>query len=181
MLNLQAAQLEAPEIKSALKDSQLRIQTMALLHEQLYRSQDLARIDFGEHVRELSESLMRFHAVRERAISLELEAVPLSVNLDTAIPLGLLANELITNALKHAYVGRTSGRLLIELAREGSRISLRVADDGIGFPPDFSFDTGKKMGTTLVRALTRQMRGTIEVTRGELNAVQLRIPASEVI
>src|SRR6201999_4260236 len=100
-----------------VQDSHTRIQTMALIHDRLYQAENLASIDFGAHLRQLSDMLLRIFGGQDRHIRLELALDTIALNLDAAIPLGLVANELITNALKHAFIGRRTGTLWVSLTR----------------------------------------------------------------
>ncbi len=176
ILRLQSAQADSPEVSGMVEDAQARIQAMALIHDGLYRSQNLASIDFGAHLRELSAVLFRIFGRPEQAVRLAAHLEPVLLNLDTAIPLGLVANELITNALKHAFQGRTKGTIWLDLARAGRELTLTVADDGIGFPADFDFDSGKTLGLRLVTSLARQLRGHLALQRTGRNAISLTVP-----
>ncbi|MBC7170872.1 MAG: PAS domain S-box protein, partial [Polyangiaceae bacterium] len=167
ILRLQAAQAESPELRDKFEDAQARIHAMALIHDRLYQSQNLASIDFGAHLRDLSSMLVRFFGRAEQAVRLELALEPVRLELDTAIPLGLVANELITNALKHAFQGRGEGTVSVALASGESELTLTVADNGVGFPAGFSLESGKSLGMRLVTSLAHQLRGRLVLERTE--------------
>jgi two-component sensor histidine kinase len=140
---------------------------MALIHEKLYRSENLARIDFGEYIRDLAAFLFRSHGARSNAISLEIEADNVFLDIDTAAPCGLILNELVSNSLKHAFPKGCSGELLVELqAGSDGRFELNVSDNGIGFPQELDFQNLDSLGLQLVISLVEQLDGTIELDRG---------------
>ncbi len=120
--------------------------------------------------------LVRLFAKPPTAIRTQAELVPLTLNLDTALPLGLLANELITNVLKHAFVGRSEGTLFLKLELTDDGFRLTVADDGVGIPPDFDLSSGKTLGMRMIAALTGQLHGKVSVLRQGLNSISLAVP-----
>ena len=131
---------------------------MARLHEQLYSGHEPTELDFAAHLRELAAMLMRSHTPPGCALTLQIHADPLPLDLDRAVTLSLLANELILNALKHAFVGREAGRINVEL-RARPRIEMSVRDDGTGLPPGFDASKNGGVGLELVRAMVHQIAG----------------------
>jgi PAS domain S-box-containing protein len=176
ILRLQGKHSSSPEVRGMFQDSQARIQTMALIHEELYRSKNLASIDFAVHLQDLSTMLGRLFATPGCSIRMELAVESMILNLDTAVPLGLVANELITNALKHAFTGRRAGMISIALQLRDSSFTLTVADDGVGFPADFDLDSSGSLGLHMIRVLARQLRAKITVEREGRNAISLTGP-----
>jgi PAS domain S-box-containing protein len=176
MLRLQAARVGAPDVEEMFEDAQARVQAMALIHDRLYQSPSLVGIDFAAYLRELSSMLLVVFGRPGRPIRLVHELDDVFLDLDTAIPLALVANELITNALKHAFPGRENGAIFLSLTRDGTDLVLTVADDGIGLPEEFSFDSKKSLGMRLVTSFAHQLRGTLGVHRGKRNAISLSIP-----
>jgi two-component sensor histidine kinase len=136
---------------------------MALIHEKLYHSQDLSKIDFSEYVRNLASNLFLSYDVDMQRIKLEVNVDEVSWDVGTAIPCGLIINELISNALKHAFPGNREGRIRIELRKEQEKFLLVVADNGVGFPKDMDFHQSKSLGVQLVSMLAEQLNGTIDL------------------
>lgn len=169
LLSLQAQYASDSGTLEVLRDSQNRIRSMALIHEKLYQSENLADIDFGEYLRTLSAQLHRSYATGDRVVRLVVNTAPIRLPLDTALPCALIASELIANALKHAFVGRREGVLRVEIGRDsGGVVELMVADDGVGMPP-FSASEKKDpttLGMQLVGGLVRQLDGSLEVNNG---------------
>jgi two-component sensor histidine kinase len=179
LLQLQSGYLRDPEDAAMFKDCQARIHAMALVHDRLYRSGNLGTIDFSEHVRELIALIIRGQSVAADGIRLVVESEPIEVNLDVAIPLGLITAELITNAFKHAFRDRPGGVITVRLARtEERQITLTVEDDGGGLPGGFDPEKARSLGLRLIRALSRQLRGELSIvssTSGSKLAVSLAI------
>jgi len=167
LLGLQIRRTPEPATRTILQESQNRIGSMSVVHELLYRSNRLSGIDLPEYVRELSNNLLSSYSVIRDRISLTSDVGGVTLNLDTAIPFGLILNELISNSLKHAFPDQRRGNVRVSVVSgEDSMVTLTVADDGIGFAGSESmFDTGS-LGMRLVRNLTQQIRGRLRV-RGE--------------
>jgi PAS domain S-box-containing protein len=164
LLNLQAKQVKHnPEAEAALRESQQRVRSMALIHEKLYQSQSLAEINLADYIRHLAASMVRsYQGGVEVDLRLDLEAVALGV--DQAVPCGLILNELITNALKYAFSGQERGVLCIDLhAEPGGMVHLRVADDGPGLPPGLDISRTSSLGLQLVASLVTQLQGSVGV------------------
>ncbi|MFN7994453.1 MAG: PAS domain S-box protein [Bryobacteraceae bacterium] len=161
LLNLHAAQIQDPLTRRFFEDSQKRVRSMALVHEQLYRSSDLAHIDFGEYLRLLTDELLSSYRTGTGSISAEVNGCGASLNIERAIPCGLIVNELISNCLKHAFPDGRSGRIHIDFFADGPSYSLQITDDGAPLPPDLMARSTDRMGLKLVTALTRQLHGTI--------------------
>jgi two-component sensor histidine kinase len=140
------------------------VRSIALIHEKLYRSPEITRIDFSEYVRDLVSDLFHTYGVREEVIAVSMKIEDVSLETDTAIPCGLIINELVSNVLKHAFPDQAKGRVTIELAAVGSKLfALQVRDDGVGLAPDYDWRTGSSLGLKLVEDLTRQLEGTMAV------------------
>jgi PAS domain S-box-containing protein len=168
LFNLQAASITADNARRLLKEGQLRIRSMALVHEKLYQSRDLSKIDFADYLRSLSDHLLQFLKVETDRIRLEtdLENVPLGIN--SAVPCGLLATELITNSIKHAFPAGRKGAIRLGLRRRPDcSVELRVADDGVGIPETLDFRSTESLGLQIVTLLVDQLEGTIELDRKE--------------
>ena len=141
-----------------------RVKSMALIHDKLYRSENLASIHFPGYVNDLVRGLFAGYAMGESA-ELDLQIDPISLDIDTAIPLGLIINELVSNALKHAFPEGTGGTVAIRLRTQGDQMLLTVSDNGIGFPKDLDFTNTQSFGMQLVVTLVEQLDGTIELIR----------------
>jgi len=139
-----------------------------LIHERLYRSQDLARIDLAEYIQNLAGYLFRAYHASARNITLQVTAMPVELDIDAAIPCGLILNELISNALKHAFPDARAGAIRIGVTvRADQQIELSVADGGVGFPPDVDYRHTPSLGLQLVNTLVAQLNGTLELTHGD--------------
>src|ERR1700681_724323 len=160
LLRLQADGIGDARLTVALRESQNRVESMALIHEQLYETEDLREVDLARHASLLASNLVYSYAVDQERISwsVNIEAVPLAV--DRAIPAGLILNELISNAFKHAFPDGRKGSLLIEGRRRGGSVVLEVRDDGVGMPQDADRARPKSLGLEIVAILTRQLKGT---------------------
>lgn len=159
LLRLQAGQIDHPITQGALQEMQNRVRSMALIHEHLYRCNNLAEVNLAAYIQQLCQQLCRAMMVSPETIQLHLDLTPVSLTIDQAIPCGLLVNELVSNALKHAFPDGRAGEVRVELhARTaGPGWRLRVADNGVGLPPDFSLDHLTSLGMKLCSDLTRQM------------------------
>ncbi|MBD2516523.1 PAS domain S-box protein [Nostoc sp. FACHB-973] len=163
LLNLQSAYIKDKDDLVIFQQSQQRIASIALIHEKLYQSQDLARINFGEYTRDLVASLFTTYEVNEDAITARINIdEDVSLGLDTAIPCSLIIHELVSNSLKYAFPQGRNGSIYIELHQShDNNLILRVSDDGIGLPSDFDFKKIGSLGLQLVDALTSQLAGSI--------------------
>ncbi len=166
LLDFQASAIVDSDARRAFKESQNRILAMALIHEKLYEMDDLSRIDFEEFTGNLISHLGSTYSARDRNIRIESSAPGARLNVDTAVPCGLIINELVTNALEHAFVGRGGGNVLVSLTRNGNdRFVLTVSDDGIELPEDAMTPGPNQLGLTLVNSFTDQLSGNMSVDR----------------
>jgi PAS domain S-box-containing protein len=167
LLSLQAARVSDPEAKRALQESRERIRTMGLIHEKLYRSSDFARVDFSEYLRDVAAQVMRSYQGDSERIRLQTSIQPVPVDLDQAIPCGLIVTELVSNAMKHAFPGGRAGTIRIEFwSSDGGGLALVVANDGAPLPGDFDLRTSASLGMQIVAILAEQLGGTLQVLRG---------------
>lgn len=182
LLNLHSGYLRDEQALSAIAASQSRIRSIALIHENLYRSRDLARIDFDGYVTELCTHLFHSYGMPAHQVSLVINVTDLALDLDTAGPCGIIINELVSNALKHAFPAARSGTIRIEMRRVEGRCEMSVSDDGIGFPDSIDFCKTQTLGLQLVNILVRQLEGTLELTKTRagthisINFVELAYP-----
>ncbi|MEI6874370.1 MAG: PAS domain S-box protein [Spirochaetota bacterium] len=160
LINLQASRMGAGDAVIALRNIEGRILSMALLHESLYRSGNLAHVDFSFYVEELCAQLLRSLGPSSGRVALERRVERLGLSLDQALPCGLIINELVSNALKHAFPGERQGRIVVELRlAEAGLVALRVDDDGVGLPTGLDADSTPTLGLRLVGNLARQLGG----------------------
>ncbi|MDI6845383.1 MAG: PAS domain S-box protein [Candidatus Saccharicenans sp.] len=166
LLNLQAYHSKNSELTSILKDCQSRIRSMAIVHEQLYRSANLAKIDFAGYLEKLVVHLYNAHRQSQEKVAIETQLQPVELDIGKAIPLGLMASEIISNCFKHAFPGDRRGRLKVVLSKiEPSGLKLEISDDGVGLPEDYTPETSKTFGMELLELLRDQLGARLEVDR----------------
>lgn len=175
LLNLQTEAIKDPTDRALLKESQNRIKSMALIHEQLYRSSSLAAIDFKDYVNMLAAETMRSYA--KENVGLELDIAPVQFNLDSAIPCGLIIHELLSNALKHAFPDQREGLIRIQLKSDNENtLILIVNDNGIGLPMGIDLNNTSSLGFQLIVTLTNQLQGNITVERNGGTSIVVTFP-----
>jgi two-component sensor histidine kinase len=164
LLSLQAAEIVDANTLDALRESQNRVRTMALIHEKLYQSSDLAHIDFSVYLQSLVTSLVQSYRGKTDIVEIQVLAEKILLDLDTAIPCGLIVNELVTNSLKYAFPPGHSGKIQVFCQhRPNKRYSLTVCDDGVGLPPGFDHTKSTSLGLKLVNSLVYQIEGELIV------------------
>jgi two-component sensor histidine kinase len=162
LLHLQGAYVEGAAARAALEESEARIRCMALIHEKLYSSKDLASIEFGGYLRDLVASLIESHRPITTRVVIDVAADPVRLETDRAIPCGLVLNELISNSLKHGYPDGRAGRVRVAMTGDAATgIRLTVRDDGVGWPAQFDPSRSASMGLKLVYILAKQLRGDL--------------------
>jgi PAS domain S-box-containing protein len=165
LLSLQARQMGNGKPLQMFQDSQNRLKAMALIHERLYQSPDLAQIDFANYARGLAEYLLGTYQIDGHRIHLDMQVEPVRMTVDMAIPCALTINELVSNSLKYAFPDRPEGEIGIALASAGDGcLRLVVRDNGVGLAPDLDLNNSKSLGLKLVRSLTEQLNGTLSHT-----------------
>ncbi|HIK15217.1 MAG TPA: PAS domain S-box protein [Leptolyngbyaceae cyanobacterium M33_DOE_097] len=177
LFSLQSQYIDNPKVAAVLIDSQNRINAMALIHEKLYQSSSLARIDFVDYIHNLANSLFSSYSTELQRVRLRLNVYPIPFSIDTAIRCGLVINELVSNALKYAFPSGQAGEVcLCLLAPKMDRIRLIVKDNGIGLPADFQLDQINSLGLRLVKILTRKLKGEITITSQAGTTFQIDFP-----
>jgi two-component sensor histidine kinase len=177
LLNLSSQKIADPSLREILDDVSRRVVSMALVHEQFYNSGDMARIDFLLYLRQLIDGIGDDFRRSSGEISVASREETILLNLEQAIPAGLIASELIANALKHAYpVPSAPGRIRVSLRRLGERIELSVGDDGVGLPVDLVVESAESLGMILIRTLATQLGGEVEFTVGNGTEAVVRFP-----
>lgn len=160
-IGLQADEAEDPGERDRLRRLEIRIRSMALVHQQLYSHGDIATVDLAEYVKTLSESVLALFPGLARRVELVFETAPVRLSLDKAVPCGLLLGELLTNACKHAFPPGTTGELCVGCRQENGQALVWVQDDGVGLPATVVFEEAATMGLTLVKELARQLQGNV--------------------
>lgn len=174
LLGLQSRLIVDPATRRAFQESQNRVHSMALVHERLYQSESLSEIDSQEYVGELTAHLFISYGVSTSRVKLSLQVDKAPMNMDAAVPCGLVLNELVSNCLKYAFPDGRKGEIRIALRRNKDRLThLVVADDGVGLPADTTLWSTKSLGLRLVRILADQMGAAVEVNSGGGTEVRL--------
>ncbi|MFP3974639.1 MAG: PAS domain S-box protein [Chloroflexota bacterium] len=178
LLRRQGRQIQDETLKQLLKESENRVLSMSLIHEKLYRSENLAAINFNEFVKSLSKSLIRSYGIANVVLRTDIEAIQLPI--DTAIPCGLIVNELVSNSLKYAFPEGQAGEIEIALQRRGdSEIELAVRDNGVGIPEYVDIRNTDSLGMHLVTLLgEKQLGGKVELDRSQGTEFRIRFPLS---
>ena len=178
LLRMQGSTTSDDRLATALRESQHRVESMALVHEQLYANGDLREVDLARHASLLAGNLFDSYGVDPARISWRANVDSLLLGVDQAIPAGLILNELISNALKHAFPDGRSGWIAIEGSRvdhEG-RIQLSVSDNGIGVAPGVELVRPNSLGMQIIKILTRQLKGRFEVMCGQPATFKISFP-----
>ena len=164
LVDLQADEVKDDAVRGIFQDVIHRVRSMAMVHEKLYQSADLSRVDFGDYAHSLLQYLWRAQGAVNGGVQLDLdlESIPMPVN--AAVPCGLILNELFSNALKHAFSGREGGRVTVRLKENGAgRVHLDVCDDGVGLPAGLDWRSAPSLGLRLVQMLARQLNAAVEL------------------
>ncbi len=175
LLSLQSDTVKNESVREMFEDACNRVRSIGDIHELLYRSPDLASIDFGTYLDRLASYLVSFYEVDRNRIHLSISA-HVDLPLSEAIPCGLIVNELLTNSLKHAFERRQSGNIRISLGCEAGQCALEVTDDGIGMPDGFSLEGATSLGLKLVSVLARQLRGEVHLQSTQGTGVTVAFP-----
>jgi PAS domain S-box-containing protein len=180
LLNLQSGYTDDEAAIALFTESRNRVHSMALIHEQLYRSADFTRVDFAAYTQELIRRLLVSYRAQANGIDLDLSFDEIYLDITTAIPCGLIINELVSNALKHAFPDGQSGTIEVEMqtvSEEGYRLIVR--NDGVAFPAGVDFRNTDTLGLQLVNSLTRQLSGQIDLHTEEDTTFEICFPRSD--
>ncbi len=179
LLDLQSDYIEDEQTRQLFQESRSRVKSMALIHERLYETQDLSRIDFAEYIQSLARDVLRSHRAHAAGVTLKANVEGVSLEIDTAIPCGLMINELISNALKYAFPDGRGGEICVELFSNNGQFTLVVRDNGVGFPKDLDFRNTESLGLKLVMTLVKQLKGTIALHRDGGTEFEIKFAALE--
>jgi len=163
ILNLQSSYVKDQNTLDILRESQNRIKSMSFIHESLYRSDDFSYVNFSNYINSLSSNLVQSYIIEHGDINLELKLGDINLNLDQAIPCGLIINELVSNSIKYAFPNKRQGKIRIELTKNHNKLFFNVSDNGIGLPKDFNVENTDTLGLQLVYTLISQLDGDIKV------------------
>ena len=165
LIALQAEKLQDVALRAVLMDVTHRVRSMAMVHEKLYQSADLARVEFSDYAQSLLNYLWRAHGTAASGVRLILDLQPVSLSVNAAVPCGLILNELVSNALKHAFCNRADGQVAVSLLSGiQGRVRLDVRDNGTGLPEGFDWRQSQSLGLRLVQMLAGQLHAAVEVT-----------------
>lgn len=179
LLQLQAHNLQDSPAVHALRESQSRVESMALIHKKLYISSDLEQIDAADYIQSLATSLLTTYKVSPGAIALQVDVEPVILSLDQGIPCGLIINELVSNALKYAFPTSQPGKIQIQLRQVGHELELIIQDDGVGLPDHLDLNNIQSLGLSLVYALsTEQLEGSLAVDHSLGTTFKIKFPQS---
>ena len=181
LLRLQANRIEDEEVRVILQESQSRVESMALVHESLYRSENFSQIDFTQYVENLAANLFRTYNIQLEANSFKLHVADgLFISLAQSVPCGLIINELISNALKHGFSNHSDGEVSLTLEASSNRhVILTVGNKGNTLPADFDLQKTQSMGLKLVIILVKQLKGMIKIERGDATLFKIQFPLSD--
>ncbi|NQV79862.1 MAG: PAS domain-containing protein, partial [Alphaproteobacteria bacterium] len=176
LLYFQAKKVSNPDDLEVMNESRERLRSMILVHEKLYSSDDLSRVDFGNYVRSLTEQLARSYAGPNRQISLNVDSRNRDLPIELALPCGMIITELLINAYKYAFPNNMQGSINVRCTISNGNLCITVADDGVGLPAEFSETKATSFGWTLITNLARQINGSLTISRSGGTAVTLSIP-----
>jgi len=191
LLDLQADNFNDPKVIEAFRESQSRVISMALIHEELYKEEGTDTLNFSEYLKTLAENLFQTYRLSSKNIHLKMDLEENSLfNMDIAVPLGIIVNELVSNSLKHAFPGRNNGEIRIKLCREGNgeykvegckstNFILTVSDDGVGIPKNLDIEELDTLGMQLVTSLVDQLDGELELKRDNGTEFTIRFTVKE--
>lgn len=179
LLSLQSRSLKDDNARQALQESQTRVRSMALIHQNLYQHDNMVQVDIKEYVTHLSQEILRTYKSSQHNISLSLDIEDLQLDLDTVIPLGLVINELITNAVKYAFPDERSGKIEIGLKHEKEDLIFCISDDGIGLPKNLDLARSNSLGFRLVNSFCNKMEAKMKVNTDNGTHIKLIIPFSQ--
>jgi PAS domain S-box-containing protein len=179
LLNLQSRFIGDGKARQAVRESQNRVRAMSHVYKKLYESPDLAKIDLENYIRFLGTSLFQFYGMNTKRIVLTARIQDIGVGINTAIPVGLIVNELLSNSLKHAFSDGREGEISVEVRQQDSRLTIMYRDNGVGIPPDLDWRNAGSLGLQLVKLLVEQEDGSIELDRHEGTAFTIVLKEKE--
>jgi two-component sensor histidine kinase len=162
ILNLQSSYVSDEYALTLLKESQNRIKTMAYIHESLYQNKSFTSVNFSEYIQTLVNNIVQSYSASQEKIQLSLDIEKITLSLDISIPVGLIINELVTNAIKHGFPDSQTGNITIHLKTKNNFVFLELKDNGVGFASGVDFENSHSLGLQLVNTLIEQIEGKFE-------------------
>jgi len=181
LLQLEAMRSKDEELQSKMRKSQMRIQSMAMVHEKLYQSEDFSNLSFGKYVNQLIGSIKSTYGLSEKGITLDTAIDPIQMNINQAVSCGLLIHELVTNVVKHGFKlqNNESGKITVQVTREGDDVQISLIDNGYGVPEEFRFEDKDTLGATLVETLRKQLKADISISSDEITEFKITFELDE--
>ncbi|TSA26319.1 MAG: sensor histidine kinase [Bacteroidetes bacterium] len=179
MLSLQMRQLPDPDLKRVIGDIEMRIRSMALIHEHLYRSEDLDRIRLHEYLKALTTIVLSTWSTSR--IDLDTEFEPMDVSIEAALPIGLITNELMTNSIKYAFPDNRQGTIKVWLRKADKYIHLTISDNGIGLPEGFHMEDQKTLGMFIIKLLVEQLAGQLHIENKKGVSFTIHFPVTPIL
>lgn len=177
LLSIQSRKIDDPSAQEAMQESRNRVRSMALIHQNLYQDEQLVGVGTKEYIEKLSKSLVENYKVGDGQIDIETDIDDVKLDVDTIIPLGLILNELISNALKYAFDNRKKGKIIVKLKKVQSRLNLQVADDGVGIPETLAFQNSDSIGFRLIQAFSTKLGAELKIdSLGDGTKINMSIP-----
>lgn len=175
LLDLQSISIKDAQASEAVKEGKNRVQSMALIHQNLYSEDNLKGIKAKQYIGNLLQNLVHSYNISNEQVKIVTDIEDLNLDVDTMIPVGLILNELLSNSFKYAFTGADKGLLEIHLKQEHQCLHLRVKDNGPGFPPELDAKTAKSFGLRMIRAFAQKLKASLEIKNEEGAVVQLEI------
>jgi two-component sensor histidine kinase len=180
LLDLQMTQIEDAAVRDMLQDNKDRIRSMALIHQSLYQSKNFAQVDIGDVLKKLVADIAASQGLDQRPVRIKIHASSVLLSMNAAIPCGLIANELITNALKHGFPDQSTGTVAVALtADRNQQVILDVSDNGVGISEDIDLDSAQTLGLELITLLTDQLSGQLTIQRANPTRFVVRFPLEQ--
>lgn len=173
---MQSYQVKDDNALAAIQESRDRVKSMSLIHQSLYQDRDLLSIDSSAYINDLAQGLFDSYVIDQERISLKTVIEPMQLDVDMMIPMGLILNELISNALKYAFRDGRKGQLLVTLSKNPSHLILEVSDNGIGLPADFNVGQPLSLGHTLVQDFCKKLNAELKINGIDGTKVMISIP-----
>jgi PAS domain S-box-containing protein len=174
LLNLQSRYIKDSEALDVFTESQNRVRSMAIVHEKLYKSDNISKIDFAEYINDLASNLFYNYNIEPNKLTINTNIENIFFDVDTSIPCGLIVNELLTNCVKHAFPGDKTGHINIDVENNEGNYTLNVSDDGVGFPETIDYKNTDTLGLQLVTNLVNQLNGTIEIKNNDGTNIKIK-------
>ena len=181
LLNLQTGYIKDEVTLKAVKDGQSRVRSMALVHEKFYQSDEVSEIDFAGYIEKLCHFLYQSYGDKTDRIDVQIKGDKIDLDMDTAMPCGLLVNEIVSNAYKYAFPGKEKGTILIEFKKANGKMTLLIQDNGVGFPEEYDLDRSESLGMQLIQALTGQLEGELKVSKNNGTTFEITFPYPKTI